>query len=147
MPLTALARLAEFLADVTDITAASAAPAKDIVSPNQRRSPDPLVKSALEIIWNHSHRGLSVVMIARQLNVTRRTLERHFKVAHDCSVLEEVLRCRLSRAKQMLFSTHLPIKRIAYASGFSSPTHMAIAFRRLLKMSPRKFREAKFKGG
>jgi len=142
---SALASLAEFLADITDTGATSENSEEEVRLPIGRRSFDPLVKAALEIIWNHSHRGLSVVMIARQLNVTRRTLERHFKVAHDCSVLEEVLRCRLSRAKQMLTNTHLPIKRIAYASGFSSPTHMAIAFRRVLNTSPRKFRLAKFK--
>jgi AraC-like DNA-binding protein len=101
---------------------------------------DSLLSGALEIIWNHSHRNLSSTMIAQQLGVSRRTLERHFIQFHRRSVLEEITACRISRAKLMLTSTHLPIKNIARAAGFSSATHLATTFRRELNMTPKQVR-------
>lgn len=99
-----------------------------------------LVRRALDIIWNHSHRNLSATLIAAQLGVTRRTLERHFKIENQRSVLAELTACRMLRARQMLTNTHLPIKRIARAAGFSSPTHLTTTFRRELKTTPRQVR-------
>lgn len=102
---------------------------------------DTLLRKALEITWNHSHRNLSAELIARQLGVSRRTLERHFKTVHHRSILEEITACRISRSRLMLVNTHLPIKRIAHAAGFSSPTHQATTFRRELKTTPGQIRK------
>lgn len=99
-------------------------------------SHDAVAHAALAIIWNYSHRNLSVGGIARQLGITRRKLERRFLAARKRTVLEELTACRLSRARSMLQETHLPIKRVAYAAGFSSPTHLAAVFQRELHQTP-----------
>ena len=136
--LTALALLAEMLAEIK-----TRPPLK---ADNTRRpSPPPsntdtLVHRALDIIWNHSHRNVSSDSIAGQLGVTRRTMERHFAQSHTRTVLEELTACRLARAKLMLSATHLPIKRIAYATGFGSVTHMGVVFRRKLHTTPAQYR-------
>jgi AraC-like DNA-binding protein len=108
--------------------------------PRVLRTEDSLLSGALGIIWNHSHRNLSADMIAQELGVSRRTLERHFTQFHHRGVLQEITACRISRAKLMLTSTHLPIKNIARAAGFSSPTHLATTFRRELNMTPKQIR-------
>src|SRR5215204_765648 len=54
---------------------------------------DPIVQRALEIIWTHSADPVSVSDIARQLPVTRRTLDRRFVEATGHSVLEEINAC------------------------------------------------------
>ena len=122
-----------------DTTAAPPGPslttASAVVGPTAQRE-DPWVRGALHQIWSHSHRDLSVYRIADRLGVNRRTLERHFLAACGHTVLEAITACRLARAQWMLRNTHLPIKRIAYASGFSSPTHLAMVFQRKLKMTP-----------
>ncbi len=104
------------------------------------QSDDPVANAALGIIWNYSHQNLSVGRIARQLGVTRRKLERRFLAACNRTVLQELTACRLSRAQRMLRETHLPIKYIATAVGFSSPTHLPTVFRRELKITPRQYR-------
>ncbi len=133
----ALGLLAEL---ISDLTSAGAASALDNEQQAGIHTGDVLIHKALEMIWNHSHRNLSVTLIARRLGVTRRTLERHFK-SHHQSALKELTECRISRAKLMLENTHLPIKRIAQAAGFTSPTHMATAFRRELHTTPGKVRK------
>ncbi len=92
-------------------------------------------------VWNQSHRNLSVHDIARELGIQRRTLSRHFLSARGRNVLEELTACRVARAQRMLRGTRLPVKRIAYAAGFSSPTHLAVVFRRELGTTPQEYRK------
>ena len=101
---------------------------------------DPVTRKALLTIWNHSHRKLSVATIAKQIGVTTRTLERHFRSTTGQSVLEHITGCRLDRARRMLRETQLPIKYVAYAAGFSSLSHMCKVFQREESMSPGEYR-------
>lgn len=79
---------------------------------------DALVNSALDIIWTRSHRPLSVDQLVAQLPTTRRTLERRMMATLGHSVLDEINRCRLSRAKRLLTETNLPVKSVAFMAGF-----------------------------
>ncbi len=102
---------------------------------------DRLVRDAMDLIWNHSHRNLSVQSMAEQLHTTCRTLERRFLTTRKHGVLEELTQCRVSRAERMLRETHLPIKQIAYMTGFTSPTHLFRVFKRKLGTGPMEFRK------
>jgi AraC-like DNA-binding protein len=101
---------------------------------------DAVVEQSLNLIWTHSHRELSVEQIARELPVSRRTLERRFQAATGRTVIEEITRCRLSRAKRLLAETDLPVKNIAHLSGFPSEEQMRIVFRQYEKLTPSVFR-------
>jgi transcriptional regulator GlxA family with amidase domain len=101
---------------------------------------DPLVRQALAIIWSHGDHPLSVADIARQLPVTRRTLDRRFAEATGHSVLEEINTCRLSRAKRLLEQTDLPVKNVARLAGFSSTERMRVLFVERVGMSPTDYR-------
>ena len=63
---------------------------------------DTTVLAALEYIWTRSHRPLSVNDVARQLTVSRRTLDRKFASIIGRSVLDEINLCRIGRAKRLL---------------------------------------------
>jgi AraC-like DNA-binding protein len=101
---------------------------------------DPVVAEALKLIWTHSHRELSVEQIARELPVSRRTVERRFQAATGRTVIEEITRCRLSRAKRLLTETDLPVKNVTHLSGFPSDEQMRIVFREHEKCSPLEYR-------
>ncbi len=102
---------------------------------------DPVVRRALEIIWTHSPFPTSVSDIARQLPVTRRTLDRRFVEATGHSVLEEINACRLSRAKRLLTETDLPVKAVAHLAGFSSTERMRVLFVEREGVSPISYRK------
>lgn len=107
------------------------------------RSDHPLVAEALQVIWNNSHQRVSVDMIAKQVGVTRRTLERHFKKHLGRTLLQELVACRIQRAKRLLKETHVPIKYVAYAAGFSSLPNLCKVFRREVGTTPGSYRESK----
>jgi AraC-like DNA-binding protein len=113
----------------------------DSENPTYYTLDDPVVQRALELIWTHSHCPMSVNDIARELPVTRRTLDRRFAEATGHSVLEEINICRLSRAKRLLMETDLPVKSIARLAGFSSTERMRVAFVEREGTPPTNFRK------
>src|SRR6185312_10747476 len=102
---------------------------------------DPIVHRAMEIIWTHGNCPMSVSDIARQLPVTRRTLDRRFVESTGRSVLEEINACRLSRAKRLLTETDLPVKTVAHLAGFNSTERMRVLFVEREGTSPTSYRK------
>lgn len=101
---------------------------------------DPLVRDALDLIWTHSHRALSVQNIADQLATSRRALERRFMAAAGRTLLEEINACRTSRAKRLLCETDLGVKTVARLAGFPSEERMRVAFIRSEHAAPSEYR-------
>jgi len=103
---------------------------------------DPIVSQSLQMIWNHSHQRVSIDVIAKEIGVNRRTLERKFRDQLGKTVLQELVACRIQRAKRLLGQTHVPIKYVAYASGFSSLSNLCKVFRREVGATPGEFRDS-----
>lgn len=103
---------------------------------------DPLVAAALAFIWTSSHRVLSVEDVASAVGVKRRRLERHMARIHGATVLEEIVRCRVNRAKRLLSETDLPIKTVVALAGFGSTENMRRQFLAETGLPPAAFRRA-----
>lgn len=109
---------------------------------SEQSTTDVIVDQAREIIWNHGHlRTVCVSDVAKQLPVTRRTLDRRFAQSVGHSVLDEINSCRLWRAKQLLEETDLLIKTIAYLAGFPSRERMRLLFICDEGVTPSEYRE------
>jgi LacI family transcriptional regulator len=81
---------------------------------------DALVGGALQFIREHAGRPISVGDITDELRISRRTLERRFFDATGHTVIYEIMRCRLQRAKLILMETNLPCHKVAVEAGFGS---------------------------
>ncbi|MGH9533707.1 MAG: XylR family transcriptional regulator [Terriglobales bacterium] len=103
---------------------------------------DALVAGALGLIRERAREPLGVTEVARGLGVSRRTLERRFLATVNRTVLEEITRCRIQRAKRLLQETDLPVYRLAAAAGFGSQKAFHRAFEREAGMTPGQFRSA-----
>lgn len=101
---------------------------------------DRLVVTALRFIKDHAGQAIGVPDVVGASGVSRRTLERRFARAVGRSILSEVTRCRLERAKRLLLETHLPVKRVAASSGFGSIKTFNRTFRRAERHSATLFR-------
>lgn len=103
---------------------------------------DLVADAAREYIWYNSHRPLTVDLIARQIGVSRRTLERRYARANGVTVVHELITRRVERARQLLAETRMSVKEISYAVGFGGSRRLIRNFAKTVGETPAAFRES-----
>jgi LacI family transcriptional regulator len=101
---------------------------------------DRLVAEAVQIIRRRACDGLLVETVARQLAVSRSSLERRFEAVLKRSPKAEMLRVQLDRATELLAWTELSIATIAERSGFASAKYFSETFHRRSGMTAQEYR-------
>jgi LacI family transcriptional regulator len=101
---------------------------------------NPQVVAALRFIRDHAGQPIGVRDVVGELGVCRRRMERRFTRAIGLSILSEITRCRLDRAKRLLIETNLPVCRVATGSGFPSIKTFNRTFWRMEGRTPTAFR-------
>ncbi len=91
-------------------------------------------------VWSQSHNRIDVSDVARQTGINRRTLERRFKAVTATTLLNEIQRCRISRAALLLRETNVPIKYVIGRAGFANYQRLREAFRKQFGLSPENYR-------
>lgn len=117
------------------------APQRQSIGRGQDGMPGP-VNAAVALMTTHIAEPLPVPEIARTIGLSQRQLERQFKQAMGCSVVQFGLILRLQHARVLLISTELSVREIATASGFNSLSHFAYAFRNCFGRRPSDYRQA-----
>ena len=102
----------------------------------------PGVRAAIDLIEENISDPLQVPEIACHVGISQRQLERQFRRAMGCSVVQFGLLLRLQHARVLLISTDLGVREIATASGFNSLSHFAYAFRKCFGRRPSEYRQA-----
>jgi LacI family transcriptional regulator len=92
---------------------------------------------------NFAQANLSVERVVAASDLARRSLEKAFRLELNRSILGEIIRIRINRAKHLLEATDLPVVEIAAESGFANQNHFFRVFRRHTVMTPRSFRIAR----
>lgn len=108
--------------------------------PSAAKFDDPVVNTAMDYIWSHSHNQISVPDVARHAGMNRRTLERRFKAATGTTLLSEIQRCRTSRAALLLRETDAPLKYVIGRAGFAGYQQQRQTFHKHFGLSPEKYR-------
>jgi AraC-like DNA-binding protein len=101
---------------------------------------DRLVAEVVRFIWSQSERTMTVGDVVEHFPITRRSLERRFHRVLGHTILDEIARCRVERAKRLLLETDLPLKQVAYIAGFPTSQCMTKAFHREECLSPTDYR-------
>lgn len=99
-----------------------------------------IVDAARGIMRKRSRDGIRVADIARELCVSGRLLELHFKTVLGHSARDELLSLRLEDVKRRLQKTRDPIDSIAMQCGWRSPIALKILFKKRFGMSMREWR-------
>lgn len=101
---------------------------------------DEIVTLAMQFISQNSPKPIGVDLVARQMNVSRRSLEKKFARYAGHTVAAEIRRVRIDHAKRLLAGTNSTIAQIAHTTGFETSNQLARVFRREVKMTPREYR-------
>ena len=104
-----------------------------------RHLPSWLVK-ARELMRDCCLAGITVGAVANRVGVHPVHLARAFRRYFHVSPGEYLSRCRISRARELLQTTTLPLTEIAIETGFSEQSHLTHAFRRETAMTPAAYR-------
>jgi LacI family transcriptional regulator len=108
----------------------------DVIATDDRH-----VSAALRFIRDHARQAIGVEDVAQQAEISRRTLEIRFRRRLGRSVRDEIERCRVTYAKQLLLETSLSVERIAHLAGFGSLAYFSKVFHRRVGSTALAFRQ------
>jgi len=109
-------------------------------SSNLQAVPDPHVAAAVRFIDDHAHHAFAVEDILKAVPIARRTLERRFRKWLQRSILQEIRRAHVERARHLLATTDLSMSEIAYRSGLTDSRQLSITFRQVTGTTPSSYR-------
>ncbi len=113
------------------------------MSTNILAVPDLPIAQALRFIWEHFPEAIGSEKVAQAAGLNRRTLERGFRQHLGRSVLYEITRVRIERAKILLVESDLKAYQVAEQCGFAGIVAFSKVFLRLTGMRPSDFRKTK----
>lgn len=98
------------------------------------------VLTIIELMEANLSEPLSLVDIADHVGLSRRQIERLFRVEMGRSPARYYLEIRLDRARHLLIQSSLPVVEVAVACGFVSASHFSKCYRELYARSPQQER-------
>ncbi|MDO4582654.1 MAG: DNA-binding transcriptional regulator [Planctomycetia bacterium] len=101
---------------------------------------DPFIVEVKEFIEENAWLGISVADIVAHCQASRSTLERAFKQAYRCTLLEEIQRVRFERVCRFLLETDLTVAEIASLCGFRSVSALSFQFKKRFGKTTGEFR-------
>ncbi len=101
-----------------------------------------LIRKAQTKVAEHLDRNLNASELAGLLSVSREHLSRRFKEETGMTPHVYIVREKMLYACRLLKDTDLSLKEIAGRLGYCEAAHFSRTFRRVLDMTPSRFREA-----
>lgn len=108
----------------------------DIIAVDDHR-----LRTALRFIRSNACKGLTVSQIAKEMQISRSTLERLLREGIGRSPQKEIRRVQIRKVCSLLASTQLTIEKVAHRSGFEDPAYMHSVFRKAMHMTPGHYRK------
>ena len=102
---------------------------------------DPNIAAALQFIRDNADRPITVEEVTRQTSLSRREIERRFRLQLGTSPYKRIQSARIRRVRRLLVHTDDTLESISEALGFSESANMANLFKRLTGMSPGEYRK------
>ncbi|NOY42796.1 MAG: AraC family transcriptional regulator [Planctomycetes bacterium] len=103
-------------------------------------STEALVSQAIVLLKQRTEELVSMEKLAASLNLSPTHFHRIFKQQTGVPPYQYHLQLRLSRAKDLLRTTNLPIKKISAMLGFDNPYHFSKIFKQKTGVSPTQWR-------
>ena len=100
------------------------------------------LQQAVDYIQTHLGEDLSLVQIAKVINLSPTYFASLFKLATGISPHQYVIKQRVEWARLLLLTTDSRITDIALKVGFSSQSHLTQHFKRLTEMTPKQVRSS-----
>jgi LacI family transcriptional regulator len=113
-----------------------------------RRSTDVLatddteVVQAIRFIRSNACCPIGVMDVVDHVKIPRTTLQLRVKKVTGLTIHEQIRRVQINRAKELLSSTNMPIKRVARASGYANVQYFTRVFHQSTGETPAEFKRS-----
>lgn len=104
--------------------------------------PSPKLRRVLDYVAAHLDAPLTLRQLAELLEMDVFRFVRAFKQSTGLSPHRYVLQARITHAKELLRDRGLTITEIALRTGFATPSHFSVTFRRIANVTPRAYRDS-----
>ena len=91
---------------------------------------------------NYYKKDLKDTDLAAALNIGRRQLNRVLNRLYECSFRKYLLKVRVEKSKQILFSSNISVEEIQDSCGFSNAEYFYRAFKQMTGMTPGQYRKS-----
>ena len=101
----------------------------------------PVIARARQHIAEHHAEKLSLDQVAKAVHTSKFYFCKIFKKETGINFTDYLARVRTERAKSLLLNPNLRVTEVAYDVGFQSLTHFNRTFKRILGLSPTRYRD------
>lgn len=101
---------------------------------------DKFVADAIKFIHENYNKNILVKDFLKDIPLSRRVFERRFRKELNRTPYEEIIRLKLTKVKQLLIETDLPLYLIAKQAGFKYIEYMSSLFKKKFGMPPSHYR-------
>jgi len=98
------------------------------------------VRLVKDYIQDHLSSKIVLKDLAALLNLGQTSLMKRFRGSFRQTPHQYIMEMRVSRARELLERSNLPIAQIAALCGFSDQTHLGVAFRQIVGVTPSQYR-------
>jgi len=102
---------------------------------------NPHLLQAVEILENSTDDPPHIEQLGAETGLSQRRIEQLFRQYFDRTPKQYQLELRLTRARDLLAATTLPVREIALITGFRNPGHFSTAFSKQFNMPPSSMRK------
>lgn len=100
-----------------------------------------VIYKAIEYIKEHSCEKISLEQVAEHVHLSKSYLSRIFKEEMNCNFTTYINKIRIEKSKSYLLNDNLSLTDIAMLTGFDDQSYFTKVFKRIIGVSPGKFRE------
>lgn len=105
-----------------------------------RKSLDDLRHQLLDDLFGFKYCEINADMVAKELRISKRHLDRVVKIYYGESFNEKLLNVKIDNAKLLLKNSDMTISDISFKTGFNSPNYFSRMFKKKTGISPQDFR-------
>lgn len=101
---------------------------------------DPVVAQSVRFIREHACDGINVETVVHHAQISRTSLQGHFRRALNQSIHDTLIGARIARIKELLAETSLSVEMIAEKCGFQHPEYMSSMLKQRTGWTPAGYR-------
>jgi AraC family transcriptional activator of pyochelin receptor len=99
------------------------------------------IRTARRILLDDLENPPSLLQLARMVGLTHTKLNKGFRAEYGTTVFDYLRQFRLEESRKLLDLSDMNVAEIAYATGFSSPSHFAKAFVAYFGVQPKAYQK------